>query len=85
MFSGTLILHNLPNREKNKSIEYIEIINPNIDNFKVKILELFNSNNWPITIAKFFKANSNKLFSFDEIENAEFIFTTVNVFWFANI
>lgn len=84
MFSGILLLHNIPNREKAKSVEYFELADSSINNFKSNIVELFKSNEWDISTVRFQKSTSNKLFSFDEMKNEEFIFTTVKAFWFVN-
>ena len=85
MFSGTLIINNIPTREKGKSVEYIELVDSNINNFKSNVAEIFKSNDWNITTVRFQKSGSSKLFTFDEMADAEFVFTTVKAFWFANI
>ena len=85
MFSGTLIVHNIPNREKDKSVEYIELVDSSIDNFKLNIEKIFKSNEWNITTALFQKSGTSKLCTIDEMSNTEFVFTTVKVFWLANI
>ena len=85
MYSGTLIIHILPLGEKKRSISYIELVDSNIENFKNKVAEIFKSNDWNVATTRFQKSGSGKLFTYDQMENGEFIFTTVNVFLNVNI
>ena len=85
MYFGTLIIHNLPLGEKKRSMTAIELVDSNIENFKNKVGEIFKSNDWNIATTRFQKSGCGKLFTYDQMENCEFIFTTVTVFLNLNI
>lgn len=85
MFSGSLIIHNIPNSGNHVSQATIKITDTNIKNYKNKVAEIFKSNDWNITSTRFQKSGSSKLFTFDQMLDTEFIFTTVNAFLIVNI
>jgi hypothetical protein len=84
MYTGTIIIHNIPKYKNNMSIASFELYDSSIENFKCKVAEIFESNGFNIKTTLFQKSGSIKLFTFDQMLNVEFIFTTINAFLITN-
>jgi hypothetical protein len=80
MFSGDLIILNIPNK-----LMAFELSDKQIDNFKNKVEEIFKLNNWNILTAKFQKCGVDKLYTFEQMENSDFVFGKVNCVLNVNI
>lgn len=85
MYSGTIIIHNIPKCGNNTSIAAINLTDSSIENFKNKVAEIFKSNEWNITTTRFQKNGFSKLYKFDQMTSGDFIFTTVNAYLIVNI
>lgn len=76
MFHGDLIIHNVPD----SNILPIKISDIDINNFKNKIVEIFKDKNWNLNTAKFQKSGFGKIYSFEQLENGDFVFGTIKCF-----
>ncbi len=84
MFSGSIIIYNIPNGGNNKSVAFIELNDAKIENFKSKVADLFKSNELNITSTRFQKPGSSKLFTFDQMTSQDFVFTSINAYLMIN-
>ena len=84
MFSGSIIIYNIPNGGNNKSVAFIELVDSKIDNFKSQVADLFKSNGWNIITTRFQKSGSTIQLTFDQMNSQDFVFSTVNVYLMIN-